>query len=99
MTLRMADFLGARAWALRWLDHVNPPAAAPRKPDLSNWANRELSAVWIGHATMLLRLRGLTILIDPVFSNRIGVGLGLVTGGPRRLVAPASGSRTCRRWT
>ena len=32
----------------------------------------------------------MTILTDPVLSNRIGVGLGLVTGGPKRLVvAPA----------
>ena len=31
----------------------------------------------------------MTILTDPVFSSRVGIGLGLMTGGPRRLVAPA----------
>lgn len=89
MTLRLADFLGRGRGRLRWLDHLNPPAPAPQKPDLSNWEHRDLSAVWIGHATILLRLGGQTILIDPVFSNRIGVGLGLMTGGPRRYFAPA----------
>ena len=45
--------------------------------------------MWIGHATILLRLAGMTILTDPVFSSRVGIGLGLITAGPRRLVAPA----------
>ena len=43
----------------------------------------------IGHATVLLRIGGMNILTDPVFSSRIGVGLGLMTAGPKRLVAPA----------
>ncbi len=38
---------------------------------------------------MLLRVGGMTILTDPVLSSRVGVGLGLFTGGPRRLVGPA----------
>jgi L-ascorbate metabolism protein UlaG (beta-lactamase superfamily) len=38
---------------------------------------------------MLLRVGGMTILTDPVLGNRVGVGLGVCTGGPRRLVAPA----------
>ena len=46
-------------------------------------------AVWIGHATVLLRVGDMTILTDPVFSNRVGIGLGLWTAGPRRLLAPA----------
>ena len=31
----------------------------------------------------------MTVLTDPVLSSRVGIGLGLLTGGPRRLVAPA----------
>lgn len=38
---------------------------------------------------MLLRIDGITVLTDPVFSTRIGVNLGPATVGPRRLVAPA----------
>jgi L-ascorbate metabolism protein UlaG (beta-lactamase superfamily) len=38
---------------------------------------------------VLLRVGGQTIITDPVMSSRVGVGLGLMTGGPKRLVAPA----------
>jgi len=74
---------------MRVLDHVNPPAPPRLKPDLSNWENHDLAAVWIGHATVLVRFGGLTIITDPVMLNRVGVGFGLITGGPRRHVAPA----------
>src|SRR4051812_38569131 len=74
---------------MRLFDHVNPPRASALKPDLSNWENESLAAVWVGHATVLLRIDGMTILTDPVMSHRIGVGFGLVTGGPRRHVAAA----------
>ena len=50
-------------------------AAVTMAPDLAGWEDRELSAVWIGHATVLLRMGGMTILTDPVFGNRIGSGL------------------------
>ena len=89
LTLKLADRLGRSRGRLRLLDGLRPPAAARLKPDLSNWEKHDLAAVWIGHATVLLRINGTTILTDPVLSNRIGVGLGLFTGGPQRLVAPA----------
>ncbi|HEV2294466.1 MAG TPA: MBL fold metallo-hydrolase [Tepidisphaeraceae bacterium] len=71
------------------LDQCNPPARAPFIPDLARWDDHSLAALWVGHATVLLRVGGMTILTDPVMSNRVGLGLGLITGGPRRLVAPA----------
>src|SRR5690606_18933465 len=57
--------------------------------DLGSWADQSLAAVWIGHATVLLRIEGVTILTDPVFAPRVGLGLGMLTGGPKRLIAPA----------
>lgn len=88
-TLRLADFLGRGRGRLRVLDDWNPPAAAQFVPDLSHWEDHDLAAAWIGHATVLLRVGGMTILTDPVMSSRVGLGLGVITGGPRRLVAPA----------
>jgi L-ascorbate metabolism protein UlaG (beta-lactamase superfamily) len=89
LALRTADFLGRGRGRLRVLDHLGPPAPCAIKPDLAGWESHDLAACWIGHATVLLRIEGRTILTDPVFSNRIGLGLGVITGGPRRLVAPA----------
>jgi L-ascorbate metabolism protein UlaG (beta-lactamase superfamily) len=89
VTLRVADFLGRGRGRLRIFDHLNRPPAAKFKPDLSNWENEKLAAIWIGHATVLLRIGGKTIITDPVLSNRVGIGLGLATGGPRRQIAPA----------
>lgn len=88
-TLRLADRLGRGRGRFRWLDRMHPPPRAARKPDLRRWNDHSLAAVWIGHATVLVRIGGMTILTDPVLSNRVGIGLGLITGGPRRMHAPA----------
>lgn len=46
-------------------------------------------AAWIGHSTVLLKIDGITILTDPVFSRKVGIPLGPVTLGIKRLVEPA----------
>jgi len=87
--LQLAEQLGRGRGQMRWLDQLNPPPVATIRPNLAGWEDRELSAVWIGHATLLLRIGEMTILTDPVFGNRIGLGLGLGTLGPRRHQAAA----------
>jgi L-ascorbate metabolism protein UlaG (beta-lactamase superfamily) len=62
---------------------------APARPDPKSWPDRGLHAAWLGHTTVLLKIDGLTVLSDPVFSTRIGIRLGPVTVGLKRLVAPA----------
>jgi hypothetical protein len=64
---------------------VNPPK---HKPTPNSWNDAEITATWLGHATVLINFYGLTILTDPVFMPRIGAGIGFATVGPKRLVAP-----------
>jgi L-ascorbate metabolism protein UlaG (beta-lactamase superfamily) len=89
IALKLAAQLGKGRGQMRLFDSVNPPAGVKVRPDLSRWEDRELSAAWIGHATILLRFGGMTILTDPVFGSRVGLGLGLATLGPKRFIAPA----------
>lgn len=60
-----------------------------RVPRVEQWPSTGVHAAWIGHTTVLLSIDGFTILTDPVFSRRIGIGIGPVTLGFKRLVAPA----------
>lgn len=89
LAMRVADRLGRGVGRYRFLDRMHRPRPSPHRPDLSRWNDAELAALWIGHATVLIRLGGKTILTDPAFGNRIGLGLGLATAGPARWVAPA----------
>src|SRR5258708_21303450 len=59
------------------------------RPDPRQWPDTGLHAAWLGHSTVLLKVDGTTILTDPVFSNRVGLSLGPITLGLKRLVAPA----------
>lgn len=65
----------------------HPPASpTPRvAPDLGRITGTETSATFIGHSTLLLRIGGLTLLTDPVFSERASPFSFL---GPRRFVPP-----------
>jgi L-ascorbate metabolism protein UlaG (beta-lactamase superfamily) len=69
---------------LRWavVDRVagrrrkSPPTAhIPSQTPDSDLLAADHSAVWLGHATALLRLGGLRLLTDPVFSDRLGPGV------------------------
>jgi L-ascorbate metabolism protein UlaG (beta-lactamase superfamily) len=66
--------------------HVRP---APYRPDPGDWPDTGLYAAWLGHTTVLLKIDGVTILTDPVFSKRAGIGVGPVTVGIKRMVDPA----------
>jgi L-ascorbate metabolism protein UlaG (beta-lactamase superfamily) len=66
-----------------------PRAVIDPLHDLKAFESRTLSAFWIGHATVLMRVGGLTVLTDPVFSTRIGMSLAGVTFGLSRVRPPA----------
>ncbi|MFI4897776.1 MAG: MBL fold metallo-hydrolase [Phycisphaerales bacterium JB059] len=46
------------------------------------------AASWLGHASVLLRQGATNILLDPVFSRRIGLRVGPLVFGPHRLTEP-----------
>src|SRR6266545_1387191 len=50
-----------------------PIAPAPERPRPDLWPDSGLHAAWLGHATVLLKVDGATILTDPVFSDRVGL--------------------------
>lgn len=80
-----------RTWleAMRWKLGPRPapwprvPVREPRAAPVAPLAG--LAATWIGHASFLVRTPLATLLLDPVWSERIGI-LGRL--GPRRLAAP-----------
>ncbi len=55
------------------------------RPDLERITGSETSATFVGHSTMLLRIGGLSVLTDPIFSKRASPFSFL---GPKRVVAP-----------
>jgi L-ascorbate metabolism protein UlaG (beta-lactamase superfamily) len=72
-------------------------AAAPNTPHPELWGNTGLHAAWLGHSTVLIKIDGVTIVTDPVFSARIGLNFGPLTIGLKRLVEPALGMKQIPR--
>jgi L-ascorbate metabolism protein UlaG (beta-lactamase superfamily) len=90
--LRMGSFVMRAApqfWQRVSADRQRSILPAPFRPNPELWPATGLHAAWLGHSTVLLKIDGVTILTDPVFSDRIGIGLGPVTLGLKRLVYPA----------
>ncbi len=83
-TTGFGDFL---RWRSERTDNVEPPGGW-RIPvvtaDLAalHEATANPSVTWIGHATVLLRLGGMNILVDPVFSERASP---VSFAGPKRI--------------
>ncbi len=71
-------------------EYSRQTAEAPLHPDFSTWPAAGLHACWLGHSTVLIRVDGFTILTDPVFSGRVGISLGPMTFGIKRLVNVAA---------
>jgi L-ascorbate metabolism protein UlaG (beta-lactamase superfamily) len=70
------------------------PAAEPTSRSFERIEEHALAAAWLGHATVLARFDGTNVLVDPVFSERIGLRVGRRTMGPRRLAqAPTTPER------
>jgi L-ascorbate metabolism protein UlaG (beta-lactamase superfamily) len=70
-------------------DRARSVEPSPLVPRCSLWPQEGLHVAWVGHSTVLICMDGFTILTDPVFSTRIGVSIGPLTLGMKRLVNPA----------
>src|ERR671932_2806237 len=66
-----------------------PMLPAPHKPEPAAWSDERLTVAWLGHATVLINFYGTWLLTDPALRSRVGVRVGGLTLGPRRLVRPA----------
>jgi L-ascorbate metabolism protein UlaG (beta-lactamase superfamily) len=80
---------GPILWQRMSEDRKRTVEPSPGTPGFAAWSDKGVHAAWIGHSTVLLTVDGFTILTDPVFSTRIGVGIGPVTVGMKRIVYPA----------
>ncbi|MHB9007257.1 MAG: MBL fold metallo-hydrolase [Limisphaerales bacterium] len=81
-------------WPARWFrtvmaDTQRSMQPAPVRPTPLSWSDQDLTACWLGHATVLINFLGVRILTDPVLGARVGLSLGLGTLGPKRFIAPA----------
>jgi L-ascorbate metabolism protein UlaG (beta-lactamase superfamily) len=70
-------------------ERKRPVLPAPHRPRTASWGNRGLYAAWLGHSTVLLKIEGVTVLTDPVLGRRVGVRVGPMTVGLKRIVEPA----------
>jgi L-ascorbate metabolism protein UlaG (beta-lactamase superfamily) len=66
-----------------------PLLPAKHRPEPATWDDERLTVAWLGHATVLINFYGTWLLTDPALGKRVGVRVGGLTLGPRRLVRPA----------
>lgn len=80
----------ARGFLARRIEEARTSVpAAPHKPVPASWSNDRLTVAWLGHATVLINFYGTWLLTDPALRLRIGINIGGLTIGMRRLVRPA----------
>jgi L-ascorbate metabolism protein UlaG (beta-lactamase superfamily) len=65
------------------------PGEPIARPEPHTWLDQAVTGSCLGHSTVLINLRGLRILTDPVFSTRVGPGYSPLVLGPKRHVRPA----------
>ena len=97
LTLQLADVLGRGRGRMRMFDHVNAAARAALQAEPFELGTARARRGMDRPCNRVAAIDGMTVLTDPVMSNRIGIGFGLVTGGPRRHVAAALSVRNFRR--
>ncbi|HZS18984.1 MAG TPA: MBL fold metallo-hydrolase [Candidatus Udaeobacter sp.] len=85
---RVRSWIG-HLWREWTIESWRPICPAFAKPQPGKWDDSQVTAAWIGHATVLINFFGIKILTDPVLFDRVGIRLPGFTIGPKRLTAPA----------
>ncbi len=80
-------------WEKFSADLKRPVLDSSFRPDFNKWTSDGLRAAWIGHSSVVISMDGFTVITDPVFSKRIGIGIGPFTLGVKRLVSPAASAQ------
>ena len=70
-------------------DGRGKPRPTVFKPEPATWADQGITGSCLGHSTVLMNFLGVWVLTDPVFSNRVGLGIPPLVLGPKRYHAPA----------
>jgi L-ascorbate metabolism protein UlaG (beta-lactamase superfamily) len=78
-----------RFFRARLAELIKPAHAVKFKPTPATWDDNQLTAAWLGHATILINFYGVKIITDPVLFSRVGASFGLGTLGPLRRQACA----------
>src|SRR4051812_13310219 len=69
------------------------PAPPHTRPRPAEWSDAALTGSCLGHSTVLMNFCGVRVITDPVFSKRVGIGIGPFILGPKRYVQPAFAAR------
>ncbi|WCJ60542.1 MBL fold metallo-hydrolase [Fontisphaera persica] len=81
----------ARVLRMLGADYFRKMAPPPHRPMPARWKEEHLTLSWLGHATTLINFFGVRLLLDPVFSPRVGPVAWMGNIGPKRYIAPALG--------
>ncbi|PTM58042.1 MBL fold metallo-hydrolase [Desmospora activa] len=61
-----------------------------QRPQVEGFQDDAITVTWLGHSTVYLNVKGVRILTDPVFSERVGIQIfRRWTLGPKRYTPPA----------
>ena len=73
----------------RQRDRACQRGITPLHPDPASWPSDRITLAWLGHSTVLLNVFGTWVITDPVLGRRVGLSIGPVQVGVRRLTPPA----------
>lgn len=89
--LRHSQSRTARVLRMLSSDYFRSMTPPSHRPAPAGWSEQRLTLSWLGHATTLLNFFGVRLILDPVFSARVGPAPWLGNIGPKRYIAPALG--------